>query len=382
MTKSERRQEGPVSHRLLVFVLSVVFGLLFFWLLGFVINDIGTLPGPDYGELQEKLMDQKLIDKKESLEEQVEDVKQEIDETQTRQGLLKDSIDSSRRTINQLLEIQRLSLEKGSEFSEAEKSAMSESIELFLSNQRQYQTYNDQISELKEELIDLEKKQRENNERLEEAREPIREEYDERMERHNLWLASLKLAVLIPLLLIVLVLFLKKRDSIYTPLIHATTIAVAVKVMLVMHQHFPERYFKYILVVVALAIVTWVLVSLLRMVAFPKKDWLLKQYRDSYEAFLCPVCSYPIRRGPLKYMSWTRRSIRRVAPSMPTTDTAGWDEPYTCPMCATRVFEQCEHCGETRHSLLPACTNCGTEKAVKRETAEPPDVPANHSDGM
>ena len=360
MTKSTRR--GPFTHRLLVIAFSVVFGLLFFWLLGFVMNDIGTWPGPDRSELEKGSLDQNLVRQAESLDEQIEETNREKNDLRERQSLLKDSIDNSTRTMDQLLEIQRLSLEKASELSPEEQSAMSENIQLFLANQQQYQTYNDEISRLNEQLIDLEQQDRENEQRLQSARKPIWEQYRTQEERHNLWIAALKLAVLIPLLLIVLLLFLKKRESTYAPFTYAAATSVAFKVMLVMHEHFPERYFKYILICVLLAVVIWILVRLLRMVAFPNKDWLLKQYREAYEAFLCPVCSYPIRRGPLKYKSWTRRSIRKATLRLPPSEPTAKDEAYSCPMCSTRLFESCESCDAIRHSLLPGCEKCGASK--------------------
>jgi predicted RNA-binding Zn-ribbon protein involved in translation (DUF1610 family) len=95
------------------------------------------------------------------------------------------------------------------------------------------------------------------------------------------------------------------------------------------------------------------------MIAFPKRDWLLKQYREAYESFLCPICAYPIRRGPLKYMAWTRRSIRKVSLRASAADTGDDAGPYTCPMCATGLFEKCASCSAIRHSLLPACDQCG-----------------------
>ncbi len=365
MTHTTRK--GPVAYRLIVFVFSVLFALLLFWLLGFVIDDIGTWPGPDHAELEKQLLDPQLVEAAASLSGQIEETNRKIGELQNRQKLLKDSIDNSKRTMDQLLEIQRLSLEKNSELSPEEQSEMSKNIQLFLSNQQRYQTFNEEISQLNEQLIDLQQQQRENSQRLELAREPIWAKYHTQMERHNLWLAGLKLAVLIPLLLVVLALFLKKRSSIYTPLIYAAAIAVAAKVMLVMHEHFPSRYFKYILIVVSLGIVTWILVYLLRMIAFPKKDWLRKQYSDAYEAFLCPICGYPIRRGPLKYMSWTRRSIRKVSMRLPPTEPAGQEEAYTCPTCGTQLFEQCTSCKAIRHSLLPMCETCGAEKPLVPE---------------
>jgi hypothetical protein len=133
---------------------------------------------------------------------------------------------------------------------------------------------------------------------------------------------------------------------------------VFVKVGFVMHDYFPARYFKYILIGVALGVATWILVYLLRAVAFPKRDWLLKQYREAYERFVCPVCSYPIRRGPLKYLSWTRRSIKKTSIVAAPMSEGAREETYVCPCCGTGLYETCT-CGAVRHSLLPTCQYCG-----------------------
>ena len=70
---------------------------------------------------------------------------------------------------------------------------------------------------------------------------------------------------------------------------------MAARVLFVMHEHFPAIYFKYILIVASLVIALAVLVRLLRTVANPRGDWLLKQYREAYTNFLCPICEFPIR---------------------------------------------------------------------------------------
>jgi predicted RNA-binding Zn-ribbon protein involved in translation (DUF1610 family) len=88
---------------------------------------------------------------------------------------------------------------------------------------------------------------------------------------------------------------------------------------------------------------------------------LLKQYREAYEHFFCPVCEYPIRRGPLRFLTWTRRSIRKLTPPPAAADT---DAAYTCPACGSHLYEQCGQCRSVRHSLLPFCEKCGAEKPV------------------
>jgi predicted RNA-binding Zn-ribbon protein involved in translation (DUF1610 family) len=89
---------------------------------------------------------------------------------------------------------------------------------------------------------------------------------------------------------------------------------------------------------------------------------LIKQHREAYEHFACPVCAYPIRRGPLKYLYWTRRSLKKL--KVPLENGAGTDEPYACPSCGTQLFEKCESCSGIRHSLLPTCSNCGAQKPL------------------
>jgi hypothetical protein len=96
--------------------------------------------------------------------------------------------------------------------------------------------------------------------------------------------------------------------------------------------HFPTRYFKYLI-----------------LASFghrhqnsgvpaghdrPSGAGLLKQYREGYERFFCPICDYPIRRGPLKYVFWSRRSIKKLQfPPQPQSS----EEPYICPACHVRI---------------------------------------------
>ena len=180
-------------------------------------------------------------------------------------------------------------------------------------------------------------------------------------------IAFFQLLFLIPLLLIAVYLYIRRRSSLYASLIHAFGIAILAKVTLVIHEHFPSRYFKYILLLVALAVVVRVLVYLIRVIAFPKLDWLIKQYREAYERFFCPVCEYPIRRGPMKYRFWDRRSLRKLPPAEPTGPSP--DEPYVCPSCGTRLFEKCSSCSAIRYSLLPFCEQCGAEKDLAAGSA-------------
>ena len=117
-------------------------------------------------------------------------------------------------------------------------------------------------------------------------------------------------------------------------------------------------------VLVLAAVVLVAIVKLIRMMVAPKRDWLLKQYREAYHRQRCPICGDPIRRGPLRHARWTRKG-----PVEPVLSERGErevdDPPYACPACGTRLFEPCAECKATRHSLLPYCGSCGCEKPVE-----------------
>ena len=123
-----------------------------------------------------------------------------------------------------------------------------------------------------------------------------------------------------------------------------------------MHEYFPSRYFKYIITIALIIVVVRLLVYVIRQILHPKRDALLKQYREAYERFLCPVCEYPIRTGPRKWLYWTRRTVHKVL-LQPGAGAA--QDAYTCPSCGNSLFRPCAACGNIRHTMLPHCEHCG-----------------------
>jgi hypothetical protein len=357
---AQRERRGTWGQRFLIWTFSVALALLFYWLLGFVLQDIGNLPGPDWEELEAEQLDPALRTTADRLNSELAEVKRQIENEERRQRLLRDSTESSQKTLNQLLELQRMSLEQKTALPAEQQQALAESQRLFIDNQKKDQELNESLAALYERQSGVTDQQRENDAKLNQAQVPLRIEYDERTRQHRLKVAAIKIGVLTPLLILGGYLFGRFRNSAYAPMMYAFGVAVLAKTFLVMHEYFPREYFRYILILSALAVIGWLLARLLSIVARPTRDARLKQYREAYEAFLCPLCQYPIRRGPLKFMAWTPRSLRRA--SKPLAGAS--DEPYTCPSCATALYEKCPSCGATRHSLLPACEHCGAEKQV------------------
>lgn len=353
------RTKGPWMHRILVVLLTAAAAVLLYWFLDFVVGDIGSLPGPDWAAFESARLDPGLVAEQQELTRRSEALRGQIQARQERQELLRRSTENSRETMTQLLEMQRLGLQKGVKPSAAEQASLAESQQLFLQNQRAFQALNEEIVRLAAEARDAQAGSERQAQQMEAQRAPIRAEFNGLARRHDLKLAGLELLVLLPLLAAAVFAFLRWRTGTLAPLVYAAGLAPLAKVAEVVHQYFPSRFFKYAALSAVLAVVVRLLVVLLRSAARPGRDWLLRRYREAYEQFRCPTCDFPIRRGPLRYLLRTRRGLTNLAGGG-TADAA--PVPYTCPACGERLYEECETCRAVRPALLPWCDRCGAEK--------------------
>src|SRR6266852_5921917 len=111
MTTAQPANKGPWTHRFLVHLFTVILAVLVYWLLSFIIDDIGNWPGPQYTDLEQQRLDQTLVATSRDLQVKTADTEREISGQRVRQEILRDSTTNSQRTMNQLLEIQRLALQ-------------------------------------------------------------------------------------------------------------------------------------------------------------------------------------------------------------------------------------------------------------------------------
>lgn len=358
--KTDQKPKGPWIHRLAIRLFTVVLAILVFWVLGFLVEDIESIPGPIYEKIEKKHVDSALVDKREKLAAQIEEVDREIRNKRQEMQIVSDSSQNLQKTMNQLIELQKLAVQKSMPLPEKEGNNLSESLNHFLESQKRYQGHNEELSTLTERKRKLESEKAVTERTIAAQRKPAKKEFEKLRDQHEFRLACLQLLVLLPLLGIGIFLIFRKRGSIYFPLFLGYGAATLLKVALVIHEYFPSRYFKYVLVLGLLIAVVKLLVHFIRMAAFPRAQWLTKQYREGYERFLCPVCEYPIRRGPRKFLFWTRRTVHKVA----LPEFAPEDKPYCCPACGTSLFEECPECHYIRHSLLPCCEHCQAEKTI------------------
>ncbi len=359
---TQNKPRGPWIHRFSIWFFTCILAVLFYWVLGFIVRDIETIQGPQLTDIETKYVDSNLIRQRDNLQAAIAATDRNIKNKRGELEILAAGSRNLQETMNQLIELQKLRVQKSIEIPDTEQENISASLQQFLDHQRQFQALNADIAQLTEERRQLDETLTTINRQVADQKEPAFNEYNRLDRRHRLILAGIQMAILVPLLAIGAWLYIKQRASIYFPLILGCGLATLVRVVLVMHRYFPAQYFKYILIVALLLVVGRILIYFIRVVAFPRAQWLIRQYREAYQHFLCPVCEYPIRTGPRRFLFWKRRTIHK---NLPPGSAQPPDEPYTCPTCGSPIYEECPACHKIRHALLPHCQHCGHEKPIE-----------------
>lgn len=359
--QNKTKSQGRWIFRFTIRLFTIVLCILVYWALGFMVEDIRTIPGPKYKEIEKDYLNSTLVENSQELKKEIDDLARQIDHLTKKQNIIGDSSQNLQQTVTQLFELQSLGLQKNINFSDTEMANFSDTLQVFLENQKKYQALSQDLSEMLEQKQGLVLKKEQIDQEIAKQQKTARKQYDKLANRHRLQLAFLQLAILLPILAMAVLLVVKKRTSMYVPLYWALGVATLFKVALVMHEYFPSKFFKYVLIIALLLTVIKLLIYFIRSAAFPKADWLVKQYREAYERFLCPVCDYPIRTGPRRYLFWTRRTVNKIV--VPNSGLEQ-EEAYVCPSCTTELFAECSVCHKIRHTMLPGCQHCGAIKDI------------------
>lgn len=363
METKSNASSGSKPFRTGIVILCICLSILFFWLFSFILDDISNQRSPALSVIEEQVSDANLVKKQKEIAEKITSLNQQMDNLNKQQTITNTTIDSYRDTMNQLLGLEKTSIEKGVVLSETMKSNLANTTNLYLDAQKKYQETQDQISILSQQRQSFQTQKDAIAAILSEQYQQAYKKHQQLLERFNLKLALIKLAVLIPLILFSAYILLRDKKSIYRPVVIAFAVATILKIVEVMNDYFPTRYFKYIFIIFLILLVLGILRRMLRMMVTPRADWLLKQFQDSYQRLLCPSCQYPIRPGVLKYLDLLREN-KKAALNLSNVDC---DIPYACPSCGEQLMEHCTECKEIRLSLLPYCEHCRHVKTAPVE---------------
>ena len=206
-------------NRFVIRIFTLVLIVLVFWLLGFVVQDIRTMQGPDYQEIEQRHVDSAQLDRQKAIGLELKRVERAISKRQSAKNALGSSTQGLQKTIGQLIELQRLGMEKELTFSGGEQAAFADSLTLFLANQERDQALSQEIVNLVEEQNELQQTEREVAAELDRQRIPAREEYQALLKAHKFRLALYQLLILSPFLVVSVWLCVRKRSTPSSPFI-------------------------------------------------------------------------------------------------------------------------------------------------------------------
>ena len=68
---TQRKTKGPFAQRFFIVTLSIVFGILLFWLLSFVTDDMRRIPGPHIADSEKQFVNAQLLAQQKTLSKQL-----------------------------------------------------------------------------------------------------------------------------------------------------------------------------------------------------------------------------------------------------------------------------------------------------------------------
>ncbi|MCH2112922.1 MAG: hypothetical protein MK213_08695 [Planctomycetes bacterium] len=314
-------QSVPTGVKWTIRLLSVLLFIFVSWLFGFILSDIDNQPELSWSEIRNKHVDQSL--------------QSTIDELKKESALVAISIE--RRTERQLnlmrgKEVAGQTMQDFKDRSDLGEVLM-DAQQRYIQAQNDFAEENSAIATLHTQANQIADKLSAANETLAQQETPAREEYDRVMSAHRLRVATWKLGFIVPVFLISARLFFRKRGTRSRPIFLAIFCASFLNLGSVMHDYFPEDYFKYIALGVGILAVLIFLSRALLSANSPQPELLHRRHREAYFKNHCPSCAYEFPEET--------------------------SSPYSCPACGTGLFEDCSDCNASRHSLLPYCKNCG-----------------------
>ena len=128
-------------------------------------------------------------------------------------------------------------------------------------------------------------------------------------------------------------------------------------VWLVMWDHFPREFFKYIAILAAIGMLGAFLAWAIRSSARPSKATMLKRHREVYLNHRCPVCAF-------RQAVWTKQGLRLQGEVLGQAESSR----HTCPPVAMRSLINAATAAKFTQTLIPFCCSCGKEIDSENES--------------
>ncbi|MCX7626154.1 MAG: hypothetical protein N2Z21_08090 [Candidatus Sumerlaeaceae bacterium] len=361
------KPRGTWGHRLGSHLLTVLLAMLVYWLLDMLTYDLNRVSWLMREEIEKRHVRQELVVQVASLRRQIDELARRIASEQEKIKVEEGGFLNIQRTMDQLIQLQRLQLEQKMAVNQGDQQNLNKIVESFRASHATIQQLRQNILDLQDKKTDVEGQLAKLEEELNHQRDYASHEFLKLQRHYQRAVAALQVIGLLALVGFGVRFRQRKPASPYAPVLLGLSLAATAKMVIILREHLPPQIFQYAMLAGLIVIVIRLLVYVVRSLQCPKKELLLRQFREAYEHFLCPVCEYPIRIGPRRFLYWTRYTVKKAPLAAGCVgradETLSGEEIYTCPVCGTSIFEECPSCHRIRHAKLPFCSHCGAEKS-------------------
>ncbi len=123
--------KGPWIHRFSIQLFTLFLAVLVYWILGFLVQDIESIPGPSYNDIEQQHVDPALVEKQKTLAADIAEADRAIAGKREEMQIISDSTRNLQSTISQLIELQKLTVQKSVSLPETEQTNLSDSLARF-----------------------------------------------------------------------------------------------------------------------------------------------------------------------------------------------------------------------------------------------------------
>ena len=135
----KQQSKGSWFNRIAIYAFTALLGVFSYWSLSFLVSDIRYTKGPSWSLFQSQFIDKKDISQKELLVKKIMVLERDITNNQAKQAIIEKSVQSLQKTINQLIELKKMKLERSQVTTPKERVDLTASLEQFLKDQKLYQ---------------------------------------------------------------------------------------------------------------------------------------------------------------------------------------------------------------------------------------------------
>lgn len=341
-----------------IFVLALFLTLLLVTIGESALQDFEQIPPrPGLEEYEKKFQDKALESEKETAAKVVSRAQARVTQIASQQQLSEDQYLTAKDIVDTLLQVKNARAAAGEKLTPPENKELAAAQGRYLSAKKQYQVLLHVRREAQKTVEQAQDAQSRIEKQVTDKMQQAHQEYDAAMLHYRLLVTLLRILFVVPVVLIALYLYARKRESRYAALVWAYLLAAAYIFMRAAYEYIPTFHW-YGIRLFGVAILVILIVMTVRYFHRTSDERLLAEIKAHLLKKLCPNCKYPFIDSQSRYLVNGLGRLRGMKIGGPVEVVEPTRGSVFCRSCGLSIVDQCGGCREFKYALLPYCPRC------------------------